>query len=70
MCKIEQRARDNWAIKMCRCFGNFLILNYHLDPEIRKQKLIDFVEVPKRYVEVSKLYGKHEKELIKKEKIK
>ncbi len=54
---------------MCRCFGNFLILNFHLDPQIRKQKLIDFAKVPKNYVEeVSKMYGKHGKETIKKRK--
>jgi hypothetical protein len=56
---------------MCRCFGSFLILYFHLGPEIRKQKLIDFAKVPKNYIEeVSKLYGKQRKEAIKKRKIK
>ena len=67
--RLEQRARDDWVVKMCRCFGNFLILHFHLDPEIRKQKLIDFAKVPKNYVEdVAKLYGKYGKEAIKKRK--
>ena len=67
--RLEQRARDDWVVKMCRCFGNFLILHFHLDPEIRKQKLIDFAKVPENYVEdVAKLYGKYGKEAIKKRK--
>ena len=54
---------------MCRCFFNFLILYYHLDPEVRKQKLIDFAKVPENYVgEVAKLYGKYGKKEIKKRK--
>ena len=51
---------------MFRQFFNSIL---SLDPEIRKQKLIDFAKVPKNYIEeVSKLYGKQGKEAIKKRK--
>ena len=67
--RLEQRARDDWVVKMCRCFGNFIILNIQLEPDIRKQKLIDFAKKPSNYVdEVSKMAKKAGREGIKKRK--
>ena len=51
---------------MCRCFGNFLITHYHLGPEKRRQKLINFAKIPKNYVdEVAKKLGKQSKQQLK-----
>jgi hypothetical protein len=47
--RLEQRAKDEWVVKLCRCFGNFIIDNYHVERNKRKELLI--TSKPKNYID-------------------